>query len=400
MDEQVVSFARAHAPCYIYDKATVEARCRTLQTALPCAQLLYSVKANPYPPLVRAIAAQGFGADAASANEVLRAEAAGVAAERIFYSAPGKTDAELDAVWGRCIIIADSLTELALLHAHAERDCVPADIGLRVHPQAGMDGRSAAPSKFGVDEAQLDALPALLAQLPLLRIVGLHVHLQSQLLDAACLAAYYRRCGAMTARLRDAYGLPLQFLNLGSGIGTVFDPDRQQPLTLSALSAALQDVSQQLPGVQLYIETGRYLTANAGTYFTRVVDRKVSCGKTYLLVQNALNGFLRPAVAELLYRNLGQYPDGTQEPLYTTGAACRFSLPGRDGPTERVDIVGTLCTATDCLAHDVLLPRAARGDLLAVSNAGAYGLTLSPLAFSSHDAPGEYLWDAANEAFL
>lgn len=98
--------------------------------------------------------------------------------------------------------------------------------------------------------------------------------------------------------------------------------------------------------------------------------------KIYVVVQNAMNGFWRPALAELLRQNLGKFPDSGQEPLYTSGTQCSYRVLGREANPERVDIVGNLCTSLDVMAKDVILPHAEIGDILEVSNAGSYGYTL------------------------
>ena len=105
-----------------------------------------------------------------------------------------------------------------------------------------------------------------------------------------------------------------------------------------------------------------------------------------------MNGFLRPAIAELLRQNVGAFPSNGQEPLYTTGTQCEYRILNRTDTAEVVDIVGNLCTALDVIAKDVALPHAEIGDIVAISNAGSYGMTLTPLLFSSQEPPKEFLW--------
>lgn len=390
-------FLQQNAPCYLYEEALIKERCRALSEAMPEVDFLYSVKANPFMPVLKTIAAQGFGADAASANEVLLAQQAGIPGDRIYYSAPGKTLQDMQKVWGKCTIIADSLSELDRLEQCAAAKKEQVAVGIRVNPNFSMNDTAAVSSKFGIDEEQLKAANLCF---PHLKITGIHVHLRSQILDADLLCGYYQNCYMLAERMSGLNGVDIQFINFGSGIGTVYDSADEKPLALEKIGRTLQTLSaKNHDGLQakLILETGRFVVCNAGTYYTRIIDRKVSCGKTYLVVQNAMNGFLRPAIAELLRQNVGVFPGNGQEPLYTCGSQSEFRILGRDGDCETVDIVGNLCTALDVMARDITLSHAEIGDILAVSNAGSYGCTLTPLLFSGQEQPKEFLWTEENK---
>ncbi|POP33675.1 diaminopimelate decarboxylase [Lactonifactor longoviformis] len=364
---------------------------------MPGMDFLYSAKTNPFMPVLKTVAEQGFGADTASANEVLIAQKAGIPYDKIYYSAPGKTLQDLEKVWGKCTIIADSLSELARLEQCAAVKNERIAVGVRVNPNFSMNGESAVSSKFGIDEDQLKTANLCF---PHLKIIGIHVHLRSQILDADILCGYYRNCYMLAERINELNGVEIQFINFGSGIGTVYDRETEKPLALERVGQTLQTLrAKNHNGLQakFILETGRFVVCNAGTYYTRIVDRKISCGKTYLVVQNAMNGFLRPAIAELLRQNVGEFPKNGQEPLYTTGSQSAFRIVGRNENCETVDIVGNLCTALDVMAKNITLPHAEIGDILAVSNAGSYGCTLTPLLFSNQETPKEFLWTKENE---
>ena len=390
-------FLQQNAPCYLYEEALIKERCRALSEAMPEVDFLYSVKANPFMPVLKTIAAQGFGADAASANEVLLAQQAGIPGDRIYYSAPGKTLQDMQKVWGKCTIIADSLSELDRLEQCAAAKKEQVAVGIRVNPNFSMNDTAAVSSKFGIDEEQLAAANLCF---PHLKIIGIHVHLRSQILDADLLCGYYQNCYMLAERMSGLNGVDIQFINFGSGIGTVYDSADEKPLALEKIGRTLQTLSAKNRNdlrAKFILETGRFVVCNAGTYYTRIIDRKVSCGKTYLVVQNAMNGFLRPAIAELLRQNVGAFPGNGQEPLYTCGSQSEFRILGRDGDCETVDIVGNLCTALDVMARDITLSHAEIGDILAVSNAGSYGCTLTPLLFSGQEQPKEFLWTEENK---
>ena len=385
-------FIQETAPCYIYEKTLIEERCRTLQDAMPGEQFLYSVKTNPFAPVLKTVAMHGFGADAASANEVLLAAQAGIMPDKVYYSAPGKMIQDIEKAWGKCIFIADSLSELGRLEQYAASKNEHIHVGIRANPNFSMNGTAAISSKFGIDENLLTEANLHFTHLT---VTGVHVHLRSQILDAEVLSTYYENCYALAERIHALPGVEIRFINFGSGIGTVYDAVSEEPLALKKLSQtfqALHEKNHTSLQAKFILETGRFVVCNAGTYYTRIVDRKTSCGKTYLVVQNAMNGFLRPAIAELLRQNVGAFPPNGQEPLYTTGAQCEYRILNRTDTTEVVDIVGNLCTALDVIAKDVALPHAEIGDIVAISNAGSYGMTLTPLLFSSQEPPKEFLW--------
>ena len=387
-----IEFLQQNVPCYLYEEALIKERCHALLAAMPEVDFLYSVKTNPFMPVLKTVAAQGFGADAASANEVLLARQAGIPQDEIYYSAPGKTLQDIQKVWGKCTIIADSLSELDRLEQCATVNNERIAVGVRVNPDFSMNGDSAVSSKFGIDEEQLITADL---RFPHLKIIGIHVHLRSQILDADILCEYYRNCYMLAERMSGRSGVEIQFINFGSGIGTVYDSTTEKPLALEKVGQTMQALKvKNQNGLQakFILETGRFVVCNAGTYYTRIVDRKISCGKTYLVVQNAMNGFLRPAIAELLRQNVGAFPSNGQEPLYTCGSQSEFRILGRAENCETVDIVGNLCTALDVMAKNITLPHTEIGDILAVSNAGSYGCTLTPLLFSSQEQPKEILW--------
>ena len=268
-------------------------------------------------------------------------------------------------------------------------------IGLRVNPAFSMDGGAGGTSKFGIDESDLPALKTLLQTLPA-AVCGLHIHLRSQNLSADTLARYYKNCFALALRVRDILDCAIEYINFGGGVGIVYDPACQPPLNMSTLKQCAQAVAEENARTlraRLLVESGRFLTAQAGTYYLPVVDKKTSHGTTYVIVENCLNGFQKPSLAAMLRNAAREGPLAPQEPLFTGETAFPITaLPAEDtGITETVDIAGNLCCAVDVLAKNFTGPALAVGDLVAVGNTGAYARTLSPLLFSSHDVPAEFL---------
>lgn len=399
--KRILDFVHAHAPCYLYDGMTIQRHADALQAALPGFSILMSVKANPFLPVMRVLAAKGVGADAASLEEVHIARRAGIQAEDIYYSAAGKTDRELAESIGKCVLTADSVAELVRLNGIAIDLGVHADVGLRINPNFTMDSDSGVTSKFGVCEEALPALSETLAALPGISVCGIHVHVKSQQLDAHRLGRYYQNVFAMAKRIAALPGFSIRFINFGGGVGTVYDAACERPLDLAALSgyaAAVRADNQGSLGARLLIESGRYLTCDAGVYYTPVVDVKENRGKQYVIVQNGLNGFLRPVMTHTLNALLPNQDFPAPEPMYTRAHAFEFDVLNDETELATYDIVGNLCTAADVLLGSARLKRARVGDIISVSKAGSYAYSLTPFLFSSHPAPGQYL--VTEDAFI
>lgn len=242
MDQKKLTFIQQNAPCYLYDRQQIIERCQFLQSVMPDELFLYSIKTNPFAPLVASIAAQGFEADAASANEVLLAVQTGIAHERFSILHREKTLMTLKKAWEKCTIIADSFSELQLLETYAASKNAHISIGVRVNPNFSMDGTPAVPSKFGIDENQL---MSSVLNFPHLRIAGIHVHLRSQILAADLLCTYYRNCYALAERISQMQGIDLSFINFGSGIGTVYDISTEKPLIFEKLGQTMKELHER-----------------------------------------------------------------------------------------------------------------------------------------------------------
>ena len=393
MDNAALTLARQHAPCYIYSRKRLTEQARLLQSTFPGFGILYSVKANPFPPVVQALAALGIGADAASAGEVALAARCGIKSGDIFFSAAGKSRRALLAAWDSCHLIADSLGEVERIGQIAAERGETKCIGIRVHPAFDMDGGTSAASKFGIDIYDMPRLRELLRRCPV-DVCGMHIHLRSQNLDAAVLARYYERCFALAQEIQRTLEFRMEYINFGGGVGIAYN-GTQTPPDMAALLSAAQRVAEEnrrTLRARLLIESGRFLTAQAGTYFLPVVDKKVCRGTTYLVVENGLNGFQKMALEAMLRTAAGGDPM-PQEPLFTgTDAFPVTGYPASDtGRVETADIVGNLCCATDVIQQGYTGAALEVGDLVAIGNTGAYARTLSPLLFSSHDAPAEFL---------
>lgn len=393
MTDAIRKLALEHAPCYVYSHEKLAAQAHALQDMFPSYDFLFSVKANPFPPVVKALTALGIGADAASAQEVQLARTCGMEKGDIFFSAAGKSDAALERAWDDCHIIADSLGEVARIGALAQKRGETIEIGIRVHPVFSMDNGIGGASKFGIDEEDLPQLKEMLSSLPV-RICGIHVHLRSQNLNCAVLGRYYENCFHLAQRVKELLDCRMDYINFGGGVGIAYDEARETPLDIATLRQYATRVAEENARTlkaRLMIESGRFLTCQMGTYYLKVVDKKVSRGKTYVIVENCMNGLQKPAIAVMLRHAVGNADLVPQEPMFTSEYAFPMTAHGDMSKTETVDIVGNLCCAQDVLAENFTGPTLSVGDLISVGNAGAYACTLTAQRFSSHLPPKEFL---------
>jgi diaminopimelate decarboxylase len=373
-------------PFFAYDRSLLTARVELLRSVLPReVNLSYAVKANPMPAVVQHLSQIVDSFDVASAIEMRTALDTTMPAHRVSFAGPGKTPAELSqAVAAGITIEMESETELARLVEIGNRLGVRPRAALRVNPDFQIKGSgmrmSGGPQQFGVDA---ELVPALLKELAThdIEFLGFHVFGGSQNLNADILCDAQRRTVDLIVQLAELWAEPVRYVNIGGGFGIPYF-DKDQPLDLSAIGENLdrlmrEVVSPRLPSARVVVELGRFVVGECGVYVTRIVDRKVSRGKTFLVVDGGLHHQLAASgnFGQVIRRN---YP---------------LALGGRIGsePTEVVTVVGCLCTPLDVLGADVALPASEIDDLVVIFQAGAYGLTASPVGFLSHPAPIEVL---------
>ncbi len=374
-------------PFFAYDRQLITSRVGLLRSILPAdVRLGYAMKANPMPAVVHHLAGLVDAFDVASAHEMKVALDTGVSPSHVSFAGPGKTTSELGrAVASGVIVELESPGEATRVVEVGNRLGIRPRVAVRVNPDFLVKGSGmrmgGGPQQFGVDAEQV---PELLRQLgdTDLEFLGFHVFAGSQNLHADILCEALTRNVELLVRLAgDWSGSPLRYLNLGGGFGIpYFDKDRALDLapigtTLGRLMEAV--LRPAFPGASVHIELGRYLVGEAGVYVTRVVDRKTSRGRTYLVVDGGLHHQLAASgnFGQVFRRN------------YPVAIANRM----RRTEVEQVSVVGCLCTPLDVLADNVELPQAGIGDLVAVFQSGAYGLTASPTAFLGHPAPAEIL---------
>lgn len=379
-------------PFYLYDGRRIVKQASVLFQAFSDFGILFSVKANPFPPVLQKMAALGIGADAASAKEVALALEAGISPEMIYYSCPAPIREDITAVLGKCHIIADSLHVLSLLEETAAARSLTLPVGLRIHPDFTMDGSPQTPSKFGIDESLIWATD-FSKEYPHLSPVGLHVHLRSQVLDTEQLGNYYDAVMALALRLQSHLGRALEYINFGGGVGRVYDAAKQAPLDFQRLHDMLASAKEKHTlSAKLLLESGRFLACDCGTYVTEIIDIKESHGRKFYIVKNGANGFFKPVLRQMLLPFL---PEGiSYEPFVTENDSYTIQILSASNETEIVDIAGHLCSGADIMAKNVTVKKAKIGDLITFNHAGSYARSLTPLFFSGQPMPQEFFIDA------
>ena len=395
-------------PLYVYERDVILAQLACLERIFPKVTILYSAKCNPFEPVCRLLTGRGCGLNAASPGEVRLGRACGLSPEHILYSAPGKSEEDLQQTLGLCTLIADSASELHRLNALASAAGRILTVGLRISaslacgPGTRPQMVQAAPDKFGVDEEALPELAKELANLTSLRLAGLHVHVRSQVLSAEALTAIFRHVARMARFWVQELHLPLDFLNLGGGLGipTVCGAGLDLDELAAGAGSLVADLGQSRTAgtghtnssLRLFMESGRFLVGQAGSFVTRITDVKTSRGTTFACAPGLMNHYLRVCLARLM--DDLPLPDsfaGPLEPLWSGPGQALPQVLGDPAPMRRVTLCGTLCTAQDTAFRDVLLPNVLPGNLLVFPNAGAYAAALSPHGFAGHKAHREVL---------
>jgi len=370
--------ANVGTPFYAYDGDIMATQVGRLRAVLPPAvRLHYAVKANPMPPVARHLAGLTDGLDVASAGELRIALATGTHPRNISFAGPGKSVEDLTlAVDSGVIINMESEQEMSRIADLASQATAPPRVSIRVNPDfelktAGMK-MSSGPKPFGVDAERVPQMLAALRELPL-EFVGFHIFSGSQSLRADAIAAAHTQTFELALRLAEHAPTPVRWLNIGGGLGVPYFPGEQrldlQPIAEN-LSPLVAQATEKFPGVEIVMELGRYLVAEAGLYVCEVVDRKESRGEIFLITNGGLHHHLAAS------GNFGQ----VIRKNYPIGLGNRMTGPD----LEEVNIVGPLCTPLDLLGSRVTLPRAEPGDLIAIFQSGAYGFSASPRGFLSH----------------
>lgn len=377
---------RLGTPLYVYSANAIRARYRALVEAFaPDPPLVcYAVKANHNLAVIRTLAGLGAGADTVSAGEILRARRAGVPASKIVFAGVAKTDQEIRLALEEEILQlnVESAEELERIAAIASSMGRTAPIALRVNPDVAAATHEKIATgrrhdKFGIDLADAPALYEKAASLSGVAPVGVHLHIGSQILDLAPFARAYARAVELVRALR-ARGLPIHRLDLGGGLGVRYG--EEGPADLRAFAELVRRTTAGLE-LDLVLEPGRFLVAEAGVLLASVIYLKEAGGRRFLVLDTGMNALVRPAMYGARH------------------AIAPLRAPRPEDELVEMDVVGPICESSDIFGRDYRLPRLRPGELLAFRTAGAYGMVMAS-DYNSRPSPAEVLVDGARWAVI
>ena len=358
--------ASVGTPFYVYSQATLTRHFRVFDEALSGLKHLicYAMKANSNIAILKILGDLGAGMDVVSGGEYLRAKAAGVPGDRIVFSGVGKTREEMALAIKNGIrqFNVESETELKVLNEVALSLCAIAPITLRVNPD--VDAKTHAKiatgkseNKFGIPIAKSQEVYALAASMEGIEVVGIDVHIGSQLTDLEPFRLAYEKVAELTKTLRQD-GHNIRRLDLGGGLGIPYENSNQSPPTPEDYAKVIHETVGNLD-CEIEIEPGRLLAGNAGLMISSVIYNKSGEGRDFMIVDAAMNDLIRPAMYEAYHEII---------PVLEPNAGSK---------TSDYDVVGPVCETGDTFAKKRTLTSVADGEMVAFRSAGAYGAVMA-----------------------
>jgi len=351
-------------PLYVYNQPALMRAAQAMDLALVGRTphlICYAVKANPSLAIIQAFAQQGFGADVTSGGELHRALKAGIRPECIVFSGVGKTATEvrLGLEAGIRAFHIESAWELEMIQHKAEISSAIVPLALRVNPDVDAHTHPSITTgihetKFGIAWEAIPELVAAIQSTPSIQLVGLSMHIGSQITE---IEPFREAAGRLAGLARDLLnnGIELGYLDFGGGLGARYL--NETPPSFAEWGQTLRQVLGDLP-LELVVEPGRALIAEMGVLITRVLGIKQTPRKTFVITDAGMTDLIRP----MLY--------GAYHPIWPVRQR-------QDAPEKIVDVVGPVCETTDTLAKDRALPLSEPGDLLAILHVGAYGAAMA-----------------------
>jgi len=368
----------AGTPVYVYSAGAIREQYRLLSRALAPVthRIHYSVKANSNLAVLRLLRGLGAGVDIVSGGELYRALLAGFTGRDIVFSGVGKTEQELrEALAARILLVnVESVPELELLSRVAADMGVVAPVALRVNPEVTVDTphrytrTGERGLKFGIPFADAEDAARLATTLPALRLDGLDMHIGSQVVQLTAYQQGLRRLLELYDVLRSSGVESIRYLDIGGGLAVPYD--HEAPIDLNAYAGQVLPLAAR-SGLTLFVEPGRFLVGNAGVLLTRVLYRKRSGDREYVITDAGMNDLLRPSHYNAFHRIDAVRPH-----------------------TARIiaDIVGPVCESGDFFALGRDVENVVAGELLAIRSAGAYGFSMAS-NYNSRPRTAEVLVD-------
>jgi diaminopimelate decarboxylase len=379
------------SPAFIYFRKLVHKRYTDIISCLPQSfQVYYAVKANPSSGILQELSSLGIGADVASLGELSRAIAHGISPDRIEFSGPGKSEAEISEAirQGISSINAESLAELESIVQISRQLDLRAKVGIRINPLRKADDagiRMSGDTQFGIPlNLVAEALSFIRANADTILFTGLHVHTGSQILSSTALIENFRMILDISLETLSLGILPIRKINYGGGWGISYFSN-QTCLNLKQLADGLKEVFSEakysnLGQIRHIIEPGRFLVGECGLYVTRVLYKKPGAQRQFLIVDGGMHQhyLLAGGMGQVIRRNFEIDVISAQSQV-------------NDIPSA-YDIAGCLCTPQDILANNFKCNREInKGDRIIFFNSGAYGASASPINFLGHKPPSEII---------
>ena len=348
-------------PLYLYSYRTLVGHYLKLKSAFSEINPLicYSVKANSNLSILKALIAKGAGLDIVSGGELFRAQKAGCQEQRIVYASVGKTDEEIRAAISSGILFfnVESLAELKNINRIACSLNKITRVAIRINPDVEAKthkyiSTGKITNKFGIDLNSAYKILLLRNQFKNLNICGLHIHIGSQITQSAPFVEAIKKVSNFIQRLKNN-GIGLEYLNIGGGLGIVYD--HEAPQTAQIYARQIIPLLKKT-GLKIIMEPGRFIVGNAGILVVKVLYIKNTPKKKFIIVDGGMNDLIRPALYSAHHNIL---------PLVKVSK------------TEKADVVGPICESGDFLAKERLIAKVREGDYLAVMSAGAYGFSMS-----------------------
>ena len=371
--------AAVGTPVYVYSTATMCRHVAALKEALQPLRdplIAYAVKANPNSAVIATLGKAGLGADVVSGGEYRRAQAAGVAADKIVFSGVGKTEEEMRLALegGLYQFNLESIDEAEMLSGVAVAMGRTAPVGFRINPDVNAGSHAkittgAAENKFGIAIADAPDAYVRVAALPGLKVQGVAVHIGSQLTSLSPLERAFDRVGELIRQLRSA-GHAIDVADLGGGLGVPYDPDQPPPPSPAEYGAMVCRVAGGWDS-RLVFEPGRLIVGNAGVLLSRVIRVKPGATDPFVIVDAAMNDLMRPALYDAWHRIEAVRPTGRQ---------------------STANVVGPVCETGDTFATGRQMDEVAAGDLVVFRTAGAYAAAMAS-TYNSRPLTPEVLVD-------
>lgn len=373
-------------PLFIYDAETIKDRYNYLRSNLPKEiDIFYAMKANSNIAIIKQLVSLGAGVEVASEGELYSCQKVGVAPENIIFAGPAKTDEDISMAieMGIYALNAESLGEIKRINRIAAEKNRVMDVELRINPEFEIAGVAVSlgggSKKFGIDSEQVDSVIEEVKHMKNVRLQGIHLFAGTGINNAEGFFSNFENCINIARDLNERHFKVLS-VDIGGGIGIPYS-DEDEELNIEGVSQRISKMIEDNPfikenGTRIIAEPGRYLVGQSGIYITKVIDRKTSRGRKYLLVDGGAQHLLRPALLE------------QTQPTFNISR-----LQSDEGAKQqKFDVGGSLCTSIDFLGKDIELPEdSLPGDYIGVFCSGAYGYNESMPFFLSHDIAGEVL---------